>query len=180
MQCQLHSLPSIQPVGCLNHLFPLCYLSRRTFRMNPFQWASYFIPIFFLMVPRFSALNLSIFECSHNLPRWPDPAAHTREPAKPETLLAEVASERALRLRPPAPSESVLPVVTITLIWDQRFSQGHPSCRPNLSTLSPPRLPLFPANYGNVFHPWHTDILYSSAGPTAQAPHLPYVAESVT
>ena len=45
-------------------------------------------PSIFLMVPRLSEPNLSFFKCSHNLPRWLDPAACTQEPAKLETLLA--------------------------------------------------------------------------------------------
>ena len=90
----IHSPHSIQPVRCLHRPFHLCCLFRRTCHMNPCQWASHFapykhhhpivapvgsrgrttFPFFLLMVSRFSEPNLSIFECSHNLLRWLDPA----------------------------------------------------------------------------------------------------------
>ena len=69
------------------------------------------------------------------------------EPAKPDTLLAKVASEHALRLHPPTPSETVFLVVTIMLSSNRRFHRvSRSTCFPNLAKLLPPRQPLFSTN----------------------------------
>ena len=103
--------------------------------------------LLFILVPRFSEPNLSIFECSHNLPWRLDPAARTQEPAKPKTLLVEVASKQAPMLHLPAPPKTVLLLVTIMLSWDRGFHRGIcPTGRPNFVKLWPPILPPFPVN----------------------------------
>ena len=70
-------------------------------------------------------------------PGW----ACTRKPAKLKTLLAEVSSEHARPLHPPAPPETTFFVMTIMLSWDLRFFHraGCATCCPNLAKLWPPR-----------------------------------------
>ena len=121
---KIHSPHSIQPVGCLHQPFPLCCLSRGTCNVSPHWWPSYFGTFKYhhtILSPlqhrgrcsqlRFWPLLLpSSWRCPDS-----DPAARTHEPTKPETLLAEVASEHALRLCPPALPETLFFVVSIML-----------------------------------------------------------------